>query len=192
MKNLLLAFVLALLSVQANAADLYRTEYSGIITYVIQNPVVSPSSGTFSGTLINDWETGQVNEFTTTVSWSDGTTQTLSWMDTYDSITVAPGDFTYSRYDSNGDLIKEGNLGANEHSFAMQRYQRDQNGQPSPVPDGGGQILRVSSGIWSWWDDLAVVVPCGSGSCWVDQSNYSIRGNITYLETSAVPLPASA
>jgi len=68
MKSRLLSALLAILPIFANAA-LTRTDFSGTLDSSLGAGLV----GSFSGVLVADWDTGQVNQFYADVFSARGT-----------------------------------------------------------------------------------------------------------------------
>jgi hypothetical protein len=165
-------FVLAIITTcltQASAiASTTRTDFSGFLTFgTISN------SGNFSGVLAADWDSGVVYDYYADVSYSTSQTERYSIFPDFDMIGVTQGS-VHKQYWADGTI--------NQYSVTLEtelsvsRYQRDQNGNLSVVPDPDWEMaLEISPrGIWAWSDDEYQIISCGSGLCW-DQRIKGVR-----------------
>lgn len=166
-------------------ASTTRIDFSGFLTFgTISN------SGSFTGVLVADWDTGVVYDYYADVSYSTSQTERYSIFPDFDMVGVTRG-AVHKQIWSDG-AIKQFSVSP-ETELSVSRYQRDQNLNLSGVPDPDWEmVLELSPrGIWAWSDDEYQIISCGSGLCWDQVGAFNAFGKITSLTTSAVPVPAA-
>ncbi len=167
------------------AASTTRINFSGFLTYgTISN------SGTFSGVLIANWEAGVVYDYYANVAYSTGQTEQYSISPDFDMIGVIQGTI-HKQYWADGTTQQYSV--SPETELSVSRYQRNQNGDLSVVPDPDWEmVLEIAPrGIWAWNDDEYQIISCGTGFCWDQVSAFNALGTITSLTTTTVPVPAA-
>jgi hypothetical protein len=182
-------FIIVIISsciIQSSAvASITRIDFSGFLTFGTKS-----SSGNFIGVLVANWDTGVVYDYYADVSYSTGQKERYSIFSNFDMVGVTQGSL-HKQFWSDG-AIRQYSVSP-ETEFSVSRYQRDQNGNLSVVPDPDWEmVLEISPrGIWAWSNDEYQIISCGNGLCWEQVSAFNAFGKITSLSTSTVPIPAA-